>query len=119
MHLKSTLFLVILTTITFCWNTYTLPALQVPEAYYILLYFYLSTALVHNILIKVNKKSPKDFIKFYMATTGLRLMLNLMVITVFALLSKERAIPFTIAFMISYLAYLIFEVIILLNQTKK
>ena len=119
MNIKSILFFLLLLIATYCWNTYVPPYYQLKEAWYILVYFFMSTAFVHHQLINTNKKSPKNFIKYYMAATGLRLLLNLMIIAIFILVLKERAIVFTIGFMVYYLCYLVFEVVALITETNK
>jgi hypothetical protein len=119
MQLKSVIFYLAMGLMILLFNSFVPSLYQVKEAWYIFVYLMLTGFLANVFLIKTNKKSPKDFIKFYMGITGLRLLFNLMVIAVFALVNKERAIPFTMAFLVLYIFFLVFEVVMLITETKK
>jgi hypothetical protein len=78
--------------------------------WFILLYFLIVTAAFHYGLLKSTKGKPKSFIQFFMAATGLRLFLHIIVILIYCLLNKQAAFPFVIAFFSCYLLFTIFEI---------
>lgn len=83
------------------------------------LFFVLSTALVHYILIKADAKDPKRFVGYFMGITAIKLFGYLIIITVYALIKKEEALGFTLWFLVLYLLYSGFEVVMLMKHLKK
>ncbi len=112
------LFSVLLLVLAIAWNQFMPPNLASPAMPIIVIYFFISTVIVHRILIKTNTESPKNFIRTYMGTTALRLFLNLMVIIIYILVDRSRAMAFALAFLVFYFIYLIFEIISLQKDLK-
>jgi hypothetical protein len=111
-------FTAILIALTSAWN-YLMPArFHSPHAIFIVLYFFLTNALVHRFLIRTNAVSPKNFIRAYMGSTALRLMLNLLIILIYILVNRAGAIPFTLAFLFYYFCFLILEIVSLQKELK-
>ncbi len=101
------------------WNHFLPSRLTSPHANYILIYFVFSTAIFHHFFIKANAQSPQNFIRTYMASTALKLLLNLIVIIIYILVNREHAIIFVLSFLAIYFVFLIFEIIALQKELRK
>ena len=82
-------------------------------------FFVLTTAFIHYLLVSVSEKEPKRFVGYYMGITGMKLFGYLIIIVIYALLKKEAALGFTLWFLTLYFLYSGFEVVILLKHFKK
>lgn len=103
---------------TFVWN-YLVPEDNATVlSYFMILYFALSTLVVHRFLMKINERSAKDFVRAYMGSTALRLFVNLMVIVVGIVVDKANGFLFSLTFLFYYFCFLIFEVICLQKDLK-
>jgi len=100
------------------WN-YFLPHHHSPHSIYIIFYFFISTAVIHRFLIKANTQSPQNFVRGYMMFTGLKLLLNLMVIIFYIVINRSQAIVFILTFLILYFIFLVFEIISLQKALKE
>jgi len=76
----------------------------------IFIYFCVLTVAFHYGLIKSTQSRPQVFVRYYMATTTIKLFLNLIILVVYSVLNKSAAIPFIISFMIFYFLFTVFEV---------
>jgi hypothetical protein len=101
------------------WNKYAAERFQSDLMIHVWLFFVLTTALIHYVLIKVDEKEPKRFVGYFMGITAIKLFGYLIIITVFALLKKEAALGFTLWFLVLYLLYSGFEVVMLMKHLKK
>lgn len=81
-------------------------------------FFFLSSAAMHALVGTASKDNPRRFPTYFMGITGLKMFLYLVVIGLYALLLRDLAIPFTLAFMFFYLAFTTLEVISFLAQAK-
>lgn len=79
----------------------------------------LVTIAIHLFLTKVSKNEPKKFINRFMATSGIKLFLYLIVIAVYTLSVNRDNILFVIAFFFLYVIYTITEISVILNYLKK
>lgn len=115
---KLALFSILLLIIVLLWDHFLPENLHSAYAIYILIYFFVSTFFVHKLLIKANKKSPQNFIRTYMGSTGIRLLLNLLIIFVYILIDHNRAakIVFALTFFFFYFSFQIFEVSYLMKE---
>lgn len=115
---KLIFFSLLLLIITILWNYFLPENLHAVYAIYILIYFFISTLFVHRLLLKANKKSPQNFIRTYMGSTGIRLLLNLFIIFVYILIDHNRAtkIAFALTFFFFYFSFQIFEVSSLMKE---
>lgn len=105
--------------ILFAWQQFASDRFQSDLMIPLLLFFILSTALIHYVLVKVDQKNPKLFVGYFMGITAIKLFGYLIVITVYALLKKEAALGFTLWFLVLYLLYSGFEVVMLMKHLKK
>ncbi|CAN5326121.1 hypothetical protein BH10BAC1_BH10BAC1_10800 [soil metagenome] len=83
------------------------------------LFFIITTALIHSVLMNVSVNKPKLFVGYYMGITAIKLFGYLILIVIYALIKREAALGFTLWFLTLYLLYSGFEVVMLLKQLKK
>lgn len=88
------------------------------HTWYSVLYFVLLMAVNQVLMMRAAKSGGKQTVRFVMASSAFRLLLHLCVILVYALIYPESAINFVIGFFILYLAFLFFEVRVMLRHTK-
>ncbi len=81
-------------------------------------YFSIITLLFHFGITKATESRPQVFVRYYMGSTTLKLLLNLGIIVVYAMLHKALAVNFIITFMIFYFLYTIFEVVFVWKAVK-
>jgi hypothetical protein len=117
--LKLLLFSVFTLAILFSWKHFATEKYQSELMIPLWLFFVVSTALVHYILVKADKKDPKLFVGYFMGITAIKLFGYLIIITVYALLKGKAALGFTLWFLTLYLLYSGFEVVMLLKHLKK
>jgi hypothetical protein len=97
-----------------------LPEGMIPRVLpYLFMLFYVIGALVHFVLLRITAMNPRKFVSYFMLATFFKLMNYLIVIVVFTFYVKEGILPFIISFFILYIIYTVFEVAIILAQTKK
>ncbi len=101
------------------WQQYAPERFQTNLGWFIWGFFMVVTALIHFLLIKVAEESPKKFITHFMAITGIKLFLYLVIVLLYALLKGKAALGFVVLFLIFYLLYSVFEIITLLRHFKK
>ena len=78
--------------------------------WFVLAYFFVVTLLSHLGLERSMRSRPQAFVRYYMASTSLRLLAHLVVIILFAMSNQPNARFFIITFMIMYFVFTIFEV---------
>lgn len=82
-------------------------------------YFSFITILFHYGITKATESRPQVFVHYYMASTTLKLLLNLGIIVVYSMLHREMAVHFIISFMILYFLFTIFEVAYVWKTIRK
>jgi hypothetical protein len=85
---------------------------------YLLVLFFIVTAVVHYILLRITVLNPRKFVGYFMLATFLKLLNYLVVIFVYVLTVKEGILSFVLSFFVLYIIYTTFEVITILAQTK-
>jgi hypothetical protein len=90
-----------------------------PALPFLVALFYLVTALVHYILLKITVLNPRRFVSYFMLATFIKLMTYLTVMVVYAFAVKKDVLAFVLAFFCLYIIYTVFEVISILSQTKE
>jgi hypothetical protein len=83
------------------------------------LFFIVTTALIHIVLMRAEKQDPKKFINYFMGITGMKLFAYLIIILIYGLTNREGAQGFIICFLLSYFLYSGFEVVTLTKHFKK
>jgi hypothetical protein len=87
--------------------------------YYTTTFVMLITILFHLVLIKTALTNSKQFINRFLAASGLKILLYLVVIVTFIFANKLHAKAFLISFLISYSVYTFIEVYFILKFLKK
>ena len=111
------LFSLIVGVADFAWNNF-LPDKTIPEVVFILTFFIASTYIFHQLSLSYSKKKPQAFIRFYMASTMIRMVLYVCIIAIYRLIDKSSVVSFTIGFFAHYIVFTIFEIPMLLKQLK-
>ena len=115
--LKLFLFSLLIAAADYCWQKFMGEQFPVRYLWYILIFFVAATLLFHFLTLKAAASAPKNFVRYYMGATGLRLLIYVAVIFIYRLSEgKEAAISFAIAFMAHYFLFTVFEVVMLLKQ---
>jgi hypothetical protein len=103
----------------FIWQRFLSDRFQNGLMIHLWLFFILTTALIHYVLLKIDAKNPKLFVGYFMGITAIKLFGYLIIITVYAFLNKEAVLGFTLWFLVLYLLYSGFEVVMLMKHLKK
>jgi hypothetical protein len=90
-----------------------------PALPYLVILFFTVTATVHYILLRITTLNPRKFVGYFMLSTTLKLLVYLIVIFFYVFLVREGILAFILSFFILYIIYTIFEVTVILNQTKE
>ena len=77
------------------------------------------TILFHFVLIKASAKNPQRFVGKFAAFSGIKLMIYLISILVYAFVIKNGIVIFLIGFLIIYLLFTILEISAILKFLKK
>lgn len=117
--IKLCLFSILTLGVIVLWQKYAPERFQTNSGWFIWGFFMVVTALIHFLLIKASEESPKKFITWFMALTGIKLFLYLIIILLYVLLKGKAALGFVVLFFIFYFLYSAFEIITLLRHFKK
>ena len=100
------------------WN-YAMPDYSNAHGFFILVYYVLFTIGIHAWLTK--NGDGKSFVMRFMGITGIKLFLNLIVILVYGLNYRNKAVSFALMFLLIYFLFTIFESVQLMRlfKTKK
>lgn len=81
----------------------------------------LLTGVLHYTNIQVSEKNTSKFTSGFLTVTGIKMMIYLILITLYVLLKPQNATVFLISFLILYFLYTAFEVvqIVLFLKTDK
>ena len=99
--------------------TFVLPANYFSPVIPFLFPFFISiTVIIFNFLVKSSEKKFNSFVNRFMMTTFIKLFVYLIVLIAYVFTHKQDAVPFIFAFFILYIAYTVFDVVILLKFTN-
>ncbi len=116
---KLTLFACLVLLLIICWNHYLPNTYTSTHAYFILVFFFLFSYFSHLLLNKsLLAENKNEFTYRYMAASGIKLFLSLIVIVIYAFTRKTGVIPFALLFIFQYFLFTGFEVSLLLKQLK-
>lgn len=90
-----------------------------PATPYLIILFYVITAIVHYVLLRITALNPRKFVGYFMLATSLKLMNYLIVVVVYVFYVKEGILSFILTFFILYIIYTVLEVATILVQTKE
>jgi hypothetical protein len=117
--LKLLLFSLIISILDLCWIRFMPLEKHIPHIWMLIPFFTATTALFHFLSLNASKDKPQAFIRFYMGSTALRLMLYILIIVSYRVYDKSTLTPFAIGFMAHYFIYTVFEVPLLLKELRK
>jgi hypothetical protein len=118
--LRLTILSIIAGAIIYLVKTLVPSAITSPALFQVLILFFLLTAVVHYVLLRISTLNPRKFVGYFMLATFLKLFVYLIVMVVYAFtINREEVMPFVLGFFILYIIYTVFEVVSLLSQTKK
>lgn len=82
--------------------------------------FMLGTSVaVHHFTIRASKERPQLFPTYFMAITGIKMLVYIVALAIYIFIYTTTAIPVIITFLILYVIYTILEVISALRILKK
>ncbi len=84
----------------------------------IIVFFIAVTMVVLVLLLRANERGMTRFINVFMITTGLKLILFILIIVGYSLMNRADAVAFLGSFFILYLLYTAFEVYAILGIIK-
>ena len=90
-----------------------------PALPWLIILFYLVTAVVHYALLRISAMNPRKFVGYFMLATFAKLMVYLVVMVAYVFKVKEGMLAFVLAFFILYIIYTVFEVVTILAQTRE
>ena len=116
--IKLVSFCVVIAAINFCWIRFMPLEKHIPHVWFMLGFFASITAMFHFFALQASKGKPQVFIRYYMGSTALRLLLYVMLILAYRFYDKPTLIPFALGFMIHYFVFTAFEVPVLLKELR-
>lgn len=64
-------------------------------------------------------KTDAQFIRFFMASSGIKIMVYLMIILTYVLIVPQNAIPFTVTLLLLYIVFTVYDLLIMLHVLKR
>ncbi len=118
--LRLTILSIIAAVIIYLLKNIGATAIISPALFQVLVLFFLLTAAVHYVLLRISTLNPRKFVGYFMLATFLKLFVYLIVMVAYAFtIDHEEVMPFVLGFFALYIIYTVFEVVTLLSQTKK
>ena len=105
-------------TTAFLVQRFIFPARSFSGVYLVIPFVMLVTAVVHYVLIKASS-NPRTFIGKFAAFSGLKLLVYLIAILIYAFSVKNEIVIFMLSFLITYFIFTIFEISAILKFLKK
>lgn len=101
-----------------------LVSLRIPEKHltpvlaWIYVFFFAVTILVHIALKRIAARGIRTFVNYFMLLTMGKILFYLTIVLLYALLNKDDAVPFILAFFILYVFFTGFEVVMSLRKKQ-
>jgi len=105
-------------TTAFLVHKFLVPAKSFMGVYLIIPFVMLVTAVVHFVLMKASA-NPRTFVGKYVAFSGLKMIVFLTAILIYAFTVKKEVVIFMLGFLITYFIFVIFEISAILKFLKK
>ena len=119
-YLRLFLLSLIVAVLLFVWNSYGPLNFRNNLSWYALVFFILSTAVIHYFMIESAKKSPQVFVRSFMAVTTIKLLAYLLFIIVIMMNRVPGGKVFVLHFLFLYFIFTSFETYQLFkSQVKK
>lgn len=105
---KLLIFSIIIAVLTFGFGL-LFPNLYLSVYPFIVLYFFIITAVEQYIFIKQSEKDSRKFVKITMLTSAVKFLIHLAVLLAYSLSFRQNAKEFILCFAVIYLIYLIYD----------
>ena len=96
-----------------------LPGTVSPALPGIIVFYLVISWIIIRFLFRASEKSFVKFVNAFMISTGLKLLVLILVIVGYVLLNRSDVVPFLVAFFILYLFYTGFEVYAVLYLSRR
>jgi hypothetical protein len=83
------------------------------------LFMFGTSVAVHHFTVQASKEKPQRFPTYFMAITGLKMMVYIVALGIYVYTFKDAATPVIVTFLILYVVYTILEVTSALSFLKK
>lgn len=83
------------------------------------LFMYGTSVTVHYSTVQASHERPQRFPAYFMAITGLKMLVYIVALGIYTFIFKESAIPVVITFLFFYVVYTILEVVSALSFLKR
>ena len=97
---------------------FVFPGLTTPALPWLILLFILTTFTLYYILLKASDKKFSQFTNYFMAASVFKLLMLLVIITVYVYFFRNDAIRFVATILVLYMVYTVLEVYWLLKINK-
>jgi hypothetical protein len=109
-------FSLLLAALIFCWNQLAPLAYKTNLPWYLLAFFFFTTAGIHAILLRTAQSAnAQNFVRAFMLSTVLKFFFYLLTIIVVCFLHRNKAVKFILSFLVLYIPFLIFEAVSLMR----
>lgn len=88
------------------------------ELPWLILFFEVSTILIHYLMIRNGNENPKRFPAKFMGIQGIKMFVYMLVLVGYSLMLMELALPFVTSFGVLYFVFSVLEVRFVLNDLK-
>jgi hypothetical protein len=117
--MRLTIMTVLIGAVCFILGT-MLPGNTISPAYpFILVLFYLITAGIHYFLLRITRLNPRRFVSYFMLATFIKLIVYFSAVLVYVFNFREEVLSFIVTFFVLYIFFTVFEVVLILKQTKE
>ncbi|CAN5300772.1 hypothetical protein BH09BAC5_BH09BAC5_00580 [soil metagenome] len=113
------IFLLLVATGLFFWNTEQTAAFTHPQSWLIFGFYAILFLLLHLFMLNAENKKPAVFVRRFMGVSTMRLFSMLVIITLYAITHKSLAVVFIWHCLIFYFLFAAFEIVSLFNQFKR
>jgi len=96
-----------------------LPENSLPQLLpYMFVLFFVVTAAVHLILLRITRVDMRKFVSYFMMATLIKLVIYFAAVLAYIFIHRAGMLTFVISFFTLYVIYTIFEVTTILSQIK-
>lgn len=85
---------------------------------YMFVLFFVITAAVHLILLRITRVNMRKFVSYFMMATLIKLVIYFAAVLAYIFIHRAGMLTFVISFFTLYVIYTIFEVATILSQIK-
>ena len=90
-----------------------------PHFPFVTLFFALSSVAAHEAIVRSLAGNPRRFPAYFMAVSGIKMMVYLVAIGIYVFIRQEEAVPVIVLFMLLYVLYTVLELVTLVPKVSK